>query len=875
MTGKEDSIQKAVVIGAGAMGSGIAAQLANAGVSVYMLDVVPRDVNPEDPSDRNRIAIKALERMLKASPATDPLNAGFMVPENAKLVTPGNITDHLEEAVRDADWIVEAVIENIDVKRDLFSRLEVLMKPTAVVSSNTSTIPLWQLVEGRADAFRRRFVITHFFNPPRFMHLLEIVAGSDTDADVPPMMEAFGDIRLGKNVIHCKDTPAFLANRVGIYYMFRAITEAVDRNMRIDEADAVLGTPVGFPKEGIFGLLDLVGIGIIPLVTESLLKTLDADDPFRQQDHNKGLDLVRSLLEKGCWGRNSPKGGFYRMQRMEGGKKQKQAVNLETGEYYDVGKLKLASVKASKTQGPRAVLTSGDALGDYAWVVVRDVLLYSAWLLPEIADDLADIDASLRGGYNAKWGPFELMDQLGVDWFCSRVEADGLPLPPALRLAANRPFYRVHNGQLQRLVFDFEAEQADYATLENKPGVIRLEDIRRQGPPLLTHYSASLWDIGDGVACLAFHSKMNTLDPSVLWVVNQTIAFMGQHADTYRALVIYNDEKNFSLGANLGLLDAGFQAARTPLLQACGLSGLMENVMYQVVDAMIVHGQSVFNALRKAPFPVVGAPHGMALGGGCEILLHCDAIQASAETYMGLVESGVGVIPGWGGCVRYLERSQGIADLQSGRIPAVRHAFQTLLMPQFSVSTSAQDARKKHWLRSEDGITMNPDRLLADAKTKALSMVDGYSPPESVTFALPGQAGKSALNMAVDDFYVKGQATYHDVVVADALADVLTGGPEGDCQLCDEQSLALLERQHFLSLMQTEQTKKRIAHTLKTGKPLRESPEANGETVEVLRASRQQLSLKPYPFTGNPLDWVEAFKLKLMADVSAFLLKQV
>lgn len=874
MNSEQREIKKAVVVGAGAMGSGIAAQLANAGVSVHLLDIVPKDTVVLEADVRNLIANKALERMLKATPATDPLNAGFMIPENAKRITPGNIEDHLDDAVRDADWVVEVVIENLEVKRELFARLETLLKPDAIVSSNTSTIPLKDLVEGRSESFKKRFIITHFFNPPRFMHLLEIVGSPETDPDILSFMQHFGDVRLGKNVILCKDTPAFLANRVGIYYMFRAITEAIDRQMKIEEVDAVLGTPVGFPKEGIFGLLDLVGIGIIPLVTNSLLKTLAADDPFRTQDHNKGLTLVQKLLQDGCWGRNSPKGGFYRMEKRADGKKQKQAVNLETGEYYDVEKVRLKSVKAAKSQGPRAVLTTDDALGEFAWVVVRDVLLYSAWLIPEIADDIADVDASLHGGYNAQWGPFELMDQLGVAWFCDRVKADGLELPETLKLANNRPFYREHQGKYQRLVFDFKAKRAEYEDLPSRDGVLKLADIKRQNKPLLSHHSASLWDIGDGVTCLEFHSKMNTLDPSILWVVNQTVLLMNRNPDQYRALVIYNEEKNFSLGANLGLLQAGFDAAQAPAAKSLGLSGLIEGGMYGVVDAMICHGQSVFKALQDAPFPVVGAPHGMALGGGCEILLHCDGIQASAETYTGLVESGVGVVPGWGGCARYLDRCRQISSLQGGPMPPVRTAFQTILMPQFSVSTSAQDALKKHWLRPGDGITMNPDRLLADAKARALAMAEGYTPPGPAIYPLPGLPGKSALRMAVDDFYTKGDATYHDVVVADALADVLTGGT-GDIQTPrTAQEMAHLERQHFLSLMMTEQTKQRIAHTLKTGKPLREEPSRNGQNIEEIRKGRKLPDIKPFQLTGKAIAGLEALKLRLMADVSAFLLKK-
>lgn len=862
-------INKAVVLGAGAMGSGIAAQLANAGVEVALLDIVPKDA-----ADRDIIAKNAIQRMLKATPATDPLNAGFMIPENAQRITPGNIEDHLETFVRDADWIVEAVIENLDVKLALFEKLEKLKKPDAIVSSNTSTIPLRDLVQERSDDFKRHFLITHFFNPPRFMHLLEIVPGELTDPEITCFMQAFGDIRLGKNVIICKDTPAFLANRIGIYFMFRAITETLETGMPVEKVDALLGSPIGFPKEGIFGLLDLVGIGIIPLVTESLLKTLAPDDSFRAFDHTRGLALVNGLLKEGRTGRNSPHGGFYRMHKTEDGKKRKQAINLTTGEYYDFDRPKLSCVKAAKKQGPRALFESDDEFARFAWVVVRDTLLYAAALMPEIADDIADVDAALRGGYNAHWGPFELIDKLGADWFRQKVLADGLSLPPVLELAAGRSFYMEREGKRFRLQFDFKAGKAEYAELTSPEGILRLSDVKRRSKPLLSHHSASLWDLGDGVACLEFHSKMNTLDPSVLWVANESIRLI-QGSPHLKALVIYNEAPNFSLGANIGLLQAGFALADAKPVKMLGLSEVIRQGAYRLVDALVLQGQSVFNALRNAPFPVVGAPNGMALGGGCEILLHCDAIQANAETYMGLVESGVGLVPGWGGCARYLERCLASDGRKGGAIPPVRQAFQTILMPQMSVSTSAQDARKKLWLRPHDGITMNPDRVLADAKAKALSLVDGYQPPSAAVYALPGPSGKSALRMAVDDFYMKGDATYHDVVVADALADILTGGETFAGKPLTDSDIAQLERENFLSLLRTSQTRERIAHTLKTGKPLREAPLEGKADLDEIRAE-----LKPFKrhyrfLSGQPLQGRDASQLKWMADVTAFLLKRL
>lgn len=859
-------IRKALVVGAGTMGSGIAAHLANVGVEVWLLDIVPPGAE-----DRNVIANQAIQRMLKATPATDPLNAGFMTPDCAARMHPGNVEDHLEQAVREADWIVEAVLENMAIKRALFDQIERWMRPETMVSSNTSTIPLKDMAEGRSPLFQRNFTIAHFFNPPRFMHLLEIVSGPDTDPEIVQTLCEFGDRMLGKNVIECKDTPAFLANRIGIYYMFRAITEALERDIPIEEADAVLGTPMGFPKDGIFGLLDLVGIGIVPLVTESLLRTLPADDLFRALDQQQGLALVNGILKDGRLGRKSPKGGFYRMATLADGTRQKQALRLKTDTYYPLEKPKLACVKAARREGPRAIFESGGVLSDYAWVVVRDTLLYAATLIPEIADDIVDVDAALRGGYNARWGPFQLLDQLGVEWFVNRVKADGLPVPQCLVLAANRSFYHVDNSCRVRLTFDFDKNWGNYAPLPARDGVLCLADVKLSGPPLVTHHSASLWDLGDGVTCLEFHSKMNTLDPSSLWVIHESLRWMRRHADRYRAMVLYNEATHFSLGANLGLVDAALHAVR----QNRWAGKQVDAFIGQLVGALILQGQQVFSALRYAPFPVVGAPQGMALGGGCEILLHCDAIQASAETYMGLVETGVGLVPGWGGCVRYLERLQQLDTLPQGPMPAVRTAFLNIMLPQHGVSTSAQDALQKHWLRpAVDGVTANPDRVLADAKARALALAAQYQPPTAPVFRLPGPEGRAALNMAVDDFYRKGDANWHDVVVADALAEVLSGGETHSGREVSESDLLRLEREAFLSLLTTTQTGVRIAHTLKTGKPLREDPLPSPTPVDALRQSRAAVCLSPRAITGDLLTGRAIWQLRLMADVTALLLKR-
>ncbi|MBU0800240.1 MAG: NAD(P)-binding protein, partial [Alphaproteobacteria bacterium] len=605
-------IKKVAVIGAGAMGSTIAAHLANAGVDVHLIDMVPPGA-----TDRNVLAKNAVERMKKATPATDPLNAGFMHPSNAKRITVGNRDDDMEEAVKDADWIVEVIIEDLDKKRELFTQIDKFKKPGAIVSSNTSTIPLQSLTDGRSADFKKNFVVTHFFNPPRFMRLLELISGPDTDPAVTKTMRDFCDIRLGKEVVICNDRPGFIANRIGTYFLFRAVSEAVDRGMKIEDVDAVLGRPMGFPKDGVFGLIDMVGLGLIPHVTKSLHTTLPASDMF--QDIYREEKLITAMLADGRWGRNSGKGGFYRMQRQEDGSKVLEAIDLKTGQYRPKVESKLASVKAGK-EGPRATLETKDIGGEFAWEVMRDTLVYALSLVPEVSDDIAAIDAAMREGYNWKYGPFELVDRIGKDWFATKLAREGIAIPPALKLANGDPFFKTEKGVQHRMVFDFAANTAVYKPIEKPEGVLSLATLKATRKPLLTNRSASLWDIGDGVTCLEFHSKGNTLDPLIFKLINDSIELVNDSKGKYKAMVVYNDDKDFSLGANLGLAAAGFKAAASPHAKRFGLTGPIENRVYKMLEEFIYEGQATYKALRYAPFPVIGAPAGMAFGGGCEIL---------------------------------------------------------------------------------------------------------------------------------------------------------------------------------------------------------------------------------------------------------------
>ena len=771
-------IEKVAVIGAGVMGAGIAAHIANAGVPVVLLDIVP-----EGAVNRDTVAEGAIERLIKTDPA--PL----MHKRNAKRITAGNIDDHLDR-VADCDWIVEAIIERTDIKRALYEKLEAVRKDGSFVSSNTSTIPLATLTEGMPDRFRSDFLITHFFNPPRYMRLLELVCCPDIAPDRVEPLRAFLDIALGKTVIDCHDTPGFIANRIGTYWLQGAVVAAIEDGVTVEEADAVIGRPMGIPKTGVFGLLDLVGLDLMPHVLRSLAGALDKDDPFHAIYREP--ELIETMIEAGYTGRKG-KGGFYHLDSSTG-ERVKQARDLDSGEYSDASRPKLDSVAASKKGGLRALVEHGDKGGRYGWKVLAGTLSYAADLAPEIADDIASVDAAMRLGYNWKYGPFELIDRLGAAWFRAKLEDDGMPVPALLQQVGDGAFYRMTDGHRQ--YFDFDGAYRDIA---RPPEMIRLEDVKRAGPPVARNGAASLWDIGDGVLCLEFHSKMNALDPRSLAMINKAIDLV---PGRYKGLVVYNEAENFSVGANIGLL---LVAAKLRL--------------WPVVRWMVGKGQRTYKALKYAPFPVVGAPAGMALGGGCEVLMHCDAVQPHAETYTGLVEVGVGVIPGWGGCKEMLLR--GFADPKhaGGPMPPIVKAFEAIGLA--TVARSAEEARDLLVLREGDGITMNRDRLLADAKAKVLSLVTDYAPPVAEPVSLPGESAAIALGMAVDGFRLTGKATAHDAVVGKALAGMLSGGATDITETLDEEALLGLERDTFVALARNPASIARISHMLKTGKPLR------------------------------------------------------
>ncbi len=564
-------IGKVAVIGAGVMGAGIAAHISNAGVPVILLDRVT-----EGTDNRNAIAEGAVEKMLKVQPAP------FMHKRNARLITTGNVEDHLE-LLAECDWIIEAVIEQLDIKQALYRQIDQVRKAGSVVSSNTSSIPLHDLVTGMPEGFSADFMITHFFNPPRYMRLLELVTSPDVRQEAETAIRHFCDHSLGKGVVTCKDTPGFIANRIGIFWIQTAIAEALSMGVTVEEADAVMGRPMGVPKTGVFGLSDLVGIDLMPHLMESMTRTLPKSDEFHR--HAVIPELISRMIADGYTGRKG-KGGFYRLNR-EGGKKVKEAIDLATGDYHPSVKASLTSVKASRKGGLRALVEHSDLGGRYAWRVLSQVLSYAAGLVPEIADEIVAVDEAMKLGYAWKYGPFELIDQLGSGWFSQQLADEDRPLPTLLAQLDGRPFYRVTVGQLQYFGCDGE-----YHDLQRPDGVLLLADIKRRSEPLAGNASASLWDVGDGVVCLEFHSKMNTMDPDILALMRQSIEIIQAG---YKALVIYNEGSNYSVGANLGLL-----------LFAANIAG------WDQIEEMVEGGQETYQALQRAPFPVIGAPSGMA-----------------------------------------------------------------------------------------------------------------------------------------------------------------------------------------------------------------------------------------------------------------------
>lgn len=796
-------IEKVAVLGSGVMGSAIAALMANADVPVLLLDIVPPNIKPDE--SRSAFAEKAVEKMLAGSPSP------FTHKKKAKLVTAGNLEDDLGK-LKDVDWIVEAVLEKIEVKQDVYRKIDAVRKKGSVVSSNTSTLPMHELLNGLPDSFAADFLITHFFNPPRFMRLLELSANPKTRKDAYAAIREFGEVTLGKGVVECKDTPGFIANRIGVYWLMAGLLDAMELGISVEEADAVMSKPVGIPKTGVFGLFDLIGIDLMPLIAKAMMATLPESDPFRKMYQEP--ELVKNMIADGYTGRKG-KGGFYRLNK-EGGKKTKEVIDLKTGEYAPEKKATLESVDAAKA-GLAALVSHPDIGGRYAKAVLLKTLWYAASLIPEISDDIVRVDEAMRWGYSWKYGPFELIDRLktpqaeGTAVFAAALQEAGLPMPEIIARANDRPLYRTEAGKRQYMTL-----WGEYGEIKQKPGELFIANLKLGGKPIKKNGSASIWDMGDGIACLEFTSKMNSIDPDILTLMEQAPEIVSKN---FKGLVIGGDADNFSVGANLAfiLLSANMSA-------------------WKMIGEVIRQGQRGVMGLKYANFPVVSALSGMALGGGCETILHSNAVQAHVESYPGLVEVGVGVIPAWGGCKEMLLRNLNVDQSKDSKntgiiggvknaigtlstMPGVSKAFEQIVMAK--VAGSAEEARDMNILRKSDHITMNRARLLQDAKNTALDMAKDYVAPIPASLSLPGKTGRYALMMAVDGYVKSGKATPHDAVIARHLAYVLTGGDTDITEQVSEQQLLDLEYEAFMELLKSKPTLARIEHMLDTGKPLR------------------------------------------------------
>jgi 3-hydroxyacyl-CoA dehydrogenase len=766
-------IREVGVIGAGTMGAAIAALAASAGLRVVVLDIAG------DP-DRDGPAKHGLDRALKARPAA------FMDPRRAALIEIGNLDDDLTK-LQKCDWVIEAIVEQLEPKQALFARLDGLLQSSAIISSNTSGIPMQRLIEGRSDTFRRQFLGTHFFNPPRYLHLLELIPTPETAPDVLATIEAFGRDILGKGTVRARDVPGFIANRLGVFGMIRAIHLMDEFGLSIDDVDALSGPLIGRPRSAIFRTADLTGIDVLIHVANGLAAATGEDFSLP--------GWVEQLVVEGRLGEKSG-AGFY---RRENG--QILTLNPESMDYAPREELRLPEIAAFKDRALDerlvSVLDLPDKHGAFIRRLFAETTKYTLDHASEIAYDISDVDRAIEWGFGWELGPFKQIDAIGADRAASLLQSADLNVPDLLANALDEPFYRQVGQQLEQRTF-----ANGYQAVPAIPGVISLADLRRNGKVLKDASDATLFDLGEGVALLEFHTKMNVLGSGIFSMLADAFAWIEREG--YAGLVIGNEHPQaFSAGANIALM----------------LSVAQEGD-WDELDLMVRQFQRAVASLRFAPFPVVVAAAGLALGGGAEIVLHADRVQAGAELYTGLVEVGVGLIPAGGGTKELLLRfTQELAPyVEADPFEAVRRAFTTIAMTQ--TSTSALEARSLGFLRAQDAISMNRDRLLADAKRAVLALAPGYVAPQPATLPVLGAQALGNLRYAVWSMHEAGQITEHEVQIGNELAFVLSGG-DGPPHEATEQEILDLERQAFLRLVGTRKSQERMAHMLKTGKPLR------------------------------------------------------
>jgi len=796
-------INKAAVLGSGTMGAQIAAHLANAGVEVLLLDIAPKELikqeqarglTLESPQVRNRIVNSGLEAAKKIKPAA------FFSPSVASLIKTGNFEDDLAK-IAEADWIIEAIVENLEIKRSLFSKVDGLRRAGSIVSSNTSGISITAMAAGMSADFRSHFLGTHFFNPPRYLKLLETIPTVDTDLEVVSFVADFCDRRLGKGIVHAKDTPNFIANRIATFSALNAMKVMVEGGYTIEEVDAMTGPVVGRPKSASFRTSDIVGLDVSLNVADNLYAAVPNDE---QRDTLAPPDLLREMVKRG-WTGNKAGQGFYKRTRGEGGKTEYLVLDYNTMEYKPAQKVRFPSLDAAKSiddtaERIRTLVYGKDRVGEFLWKTISANLIYTANRVPEISDDIVNIDNAVRWGFNHQYGTFELWDVIGVEKSVAKMREDGREIPALVTKmldAGKKSFYERREGRS----FYFDVASGVYKEIEPRPGVLVLKSLKERSGVIKKNAGASLIDIGDGVACLEFHSKMNAIGGDTVSMMNYAVKEVGEN---FEALVIGNEAENFSVGANIMMLLLGIQEGE-----------------WDEIGMSIRQFQNANMNLRYSAKPVVVAVSGMALGGGCEITMHGDRARASAESYLGLVEVGVGLIPAGGGVKEMVLRAVEDAVPGEDLFPRIRKVSETIAMAK--VATSAVEAREIGFLRETDPITMNRDRLIEDAKQTALAMVrEGYTPPHPKNdIPVLGEPALAAIKLAVHMMTRGGFISDYDAHVARKLAHIITGGDLSRTTLVSEQYLLDLEREAFVSLCGEKKTQERIQHMLKTGKPLR------------------------------------------------------
>ena len=802
-------IEKAAVLGAGTMGSRIAAHLANAGVPCILLDIVPPDLKAgAGAADRNKIVRAGLEAAKKSKPAA------FFTPELASKVSIGNFEDDLSRCA-EADWIIEVVAENLEIKRNLWSRVAQFRKPGAIVTSNTSGLPVHLIAESMSEEFQQHWAGTHFFNPPRYMKLVEVIPGPKTSSEVIETLSEFCDKRLGKGVVVAKDTPNFIADRIGTYSMLNAIRLMASLGMTVEEVDACTGPAVGWPKSATFRIADLVGLDVLVHVVKNIYETAPNDESHEMY---KVPALIEEMARRGWLGDKTGQ-GFYKKVKGEG-EKEILTLDVNTMEYRPRQKVKFASLEMGKAiedtrerlralVGPILEGQKGDEAQQFIWGGLSEMCLYAARRVPEISDSVVDVDHAMQWGFAWEMGPFEMMDAIGVQAFAAQVQKEGRSLPPAIErvLSSGRKgFYESEKGKTT--IFDVKSGEAK--PLETPKGIILLKSQKEAGREVDRNSGASLIDLGDGVVCCEFHAKMNAIGADLMSMLHKGLKRLDSDFD---AMVIANQAVNFSVGANVMLMLVAAQEQE-----------------WDELHMAVKQFQNVNLGLKYAPKPVVAAPQGMALGGGCEIGLHAAKIQAAAEAYIGLVEVGVGLIPGGGGTkemlIRANEHAAGGEDLDL--FHAMKPVFETIATAK--VGTSAEDSRALGFLRREDGVSMNRDRLVGDAKEAALALVrSGYKPlaaswqegAQTTQIKVLGEQFLAGAKLFIHMMQRGGYISDYDAHVGRKLANILAGGPLTSPQLVSEQYVLDLEREAFVSLCGEKKTQERMAFTLKTGKPLR------------------------------------------------------